>query len=145
MQISSILKLIGQAILVMILLIVMSFIEVAVYSYLINPGQPVAVYEAHANNTAPYVSGLFGFLLFFLFARRARRKADEGIFKSAFLLPITYVLLDSLIYVVSKIDWSTYWIIFVTANGLKFLGSYVGYIATGTEDERRNKEHESIK
>lgn len=42
-------KLIGLATLTMITLVVLSFIEVTVYSYLINPGQNESVYEAHAN------------------------------------------------------------------------------------------------
>jgi len=64
-----ILKLIGLAMLTMITLVIISFLEVAVYSYLINPGHEQSVYEAHANNSAPYISGIFGFIVFFLVAR----------------------------------------------------------------------------
>ena len=60
-----ILKLIGLTILTMIVLVILSFLEVAVYSYLINPGQEQSVYEAHANTSAPYISGIFGFIVFF--------------------------------------------------------------------------------
>ena len=69
-----ILKLIGLAILTMITLVVISFLEVAVYSYLINPGQQQNVYEAHANNSAPYISGIFGIIVFFFVARYWKEK-----------------------------------------------------------------------
>jgi hypothetical protein len=69
-----ILKLIGLAILTMITLVIISFLEVAVYSYLINPGQEQSVYEAHAEVSAPYISGIFGFTIFFLVARYWKKK-----------------------------------------------------------------------
>ncbi len=50
-----VLKLIGLALLTMITLVIISFLEVAVYSYLINPGQENSVYEAHAEFSAPFV------------------------------------------------------------------------------------------
>lgn len=53
-----VLKLIGLAILTMATLIIISFIEVALYSYFVNPGQEFSVYEAHAQISAPYVSGI---------------------------------------------------------------------------------------
>lgn len=44
-------KLIGLAILTMITLVIISFLEVAVYSYFIHPGQEQSVYEAHAKTS----------------------------------------------------------------------------------------------
>ena len=69
-----ILKLIGLAILTMITLVVISFLEVAVYSYLINPRQDQSIYEAHANLSAPYISGIFGFIVFFSLPAIGRKK-----------------------------------------------------------------------
>ena len=59
-----ILKLIGLAILTMIILVGISFLEVAIYSYVINPGQDASVYDAHAMDSAPYISAIFGFIIF---------------------------------------------------------------------------------
>src|SRR5690606_4982240 len=67
-------KLIGLAVLTMITLVMLSFIEVAVYSYLINSGQDESVYEAHANASAPYISAIFGFVIFFLMVRYWKKK-----------------------------------------------------------------------
>jgi hypothetical protein len=123
-------KLIGMAMLTMITLIVISFIEVAVYSYLINPGQEQSVYEAHANSSAPYISGIFGFIVFFLVARYWKKKEYTNVFKLAILFPLIYVLLDIIILTAAGVKWSDFILIFVVANTAKFLGSYSGYKLT---------------
>ena len=74
-------KLIGLVLLTMITLVLISFAEVAVYSYLINPGQQESVYEAHANDSAPYISGIFGFIIFFLVARYWKKKEYRDVFR----------------------------------------------------------------
>ena len=61
-----VLKLIGLAILAMITLVIISILEVTLYSYVVNPGQDVSVYEEHAKFSAPFISGIFGFIIFFL-------------------------------------------------------------------------------
>ena len=122
-----ILKLIGLAILTMITLVVISFLEVAVYSYLINPRQDQSIYEAHANLSAPYISGVFGFIVFFLIARHWKKKGYPNAFKLAMLFPLIYVLLDIIIITAAGVKWSDFVLIFVIANTAKFLGSYLGY------------------
>lgn len=120
-------KLIGLAILTMITLVIISFLEVAVYSYLINPGQLESVYEAHANSSAPYISGIFGFIIFFLVTRYWRKKEYPNVLKLAILFPIIYVLLDIAIITAAGVKWSDFILIFAIANTAKFLGSYLGY------------------
>ena len=125
-----ILKLIGLALLTMITLVIISFIEVAVYSYLINPGQEQSVYEAHANFSAPYISGIFGFIIFFLVTRHWTKKEYPNVFKLAILYPLIYVLLDIIIITAAGVNWSDFFLIFAMANVAKFLGSYLGYKLT---------------
>ncbi|MFN0188002.1 MAG: hypothetical protein ACKVQV_04815 [Bacteroidia bacterium] len=122
-----ILKLIGLAILTMIALIIVSFLEVAVYSYLINPGQEHSIYNEHANYSAPYISGIFGFIIFFLVARYWKKKEYSNVFKLAILFPLIYVLLDIAIITAAGVKWSEFILIFAFANSAKFLGSYLGY------------------
>src|SRR5687767_13556225 len=125
-----ILKLTGLAILTMITLVIISFLEVAVYSYLINPGQEESVYEAHANVSAPYISGIFGFIIFFLVARHWKKKGYQNVSKLIFLFPLIYVLLDIIIITAAGVKWSDFFLIFLIANAAKFLGSYLGYKLT---------------
>lgn len=42
---------------------------VAIYSYLVNPGQPMATYEAHAQASGPWVSILAGAPIFYAASR----------------------------------------------------------------------------
>ena len=126
-----ILKLIGLAILTMITLVVISFLEVAVYSYVINPGQDASVYDAHAMESAPYISAIFGFIIFFLVARYWKKKGYPNVFQLVILFPIIYVLLDIVVLSLAGLDdWSDFIVIFILANGAKFLGSYLGYKLT---------------
>lgn len=74
MQQYFVLKLIGLAILTMITLIIISVLEVTLYAYVINPGHDESFYEAHANISAPYISGFFGFIIFFLVTRYWKKK-----------------------------------------------------------------------
>lgn len=123
-------KLIGLVLLTMITLVLISFAEVAVYSYFINPGQQESVYEAHANDSAPYISGIFGFIIFFLVARYWKKKEYRDVFKLVILFPLLYLLLDVIIITAAGVKWSDYILIFALANTAKFLGSYMGYKLT---------------
>jgi hypothetical protein len=126
-----VLKLIGLAILTMITLVIISILEVTLYSYVINLGQEVSVYEAHAKFSAPFVSGIFGFIVFFLITRYWKKKEYQDLFKLVILFPLTYVLLDIVVLILAGTDqWSSFILIFILANGAKFLGSYLGYTLT---------------
>jgi len=128
----TVLKLIGLAILTMATLILLSFIEVAIYSYFINPGHEVGIYESHAQDSAPYISGIFGFIIFFLVARYWTKKDYPNVFKLILLFPVIYILLDILILVIAGFrDISSYILIFLLSNGAKFLGSFLGYKLSG--------------
>ncbi|MCW5909775.1 MAG: hypothetical protein KIT62_01815 [Cyclobacteriaceae bacterium] len=114
----------------MITLVIISFLEVAVYSYFINPGHEVSVYEAHANSSAPYISGIFGFIIFFLIARHWKKKDYHNVFRLVILFPVIYVLLDIIIITVAGVRWLDFILIFTLANAAKFLGSFLGYKLT---------------
>lgn len=126
-----VLKLIGLAILAMITLVIISILEVTLYSYVVNPGQAVSVYEAHAKFSAPFISGIFGFIVFFLITRYWKKKEYGNLFKLVILFPLTYVLLDIMVLLLAgTVQWSSFILIFILANGAKFLGSYLGYKLT---------------
>ena len=114
----------------MVILVLISFLEVAIYSYLINPGKDLILYEKHAEITAPYISGIFGFVLFFLLNAYWTKKNYTNAAKLSLILPLTYLCLDlTLLLSVGNIDWSEFILIFILANGAKFLGSILGHRA----------------
>ena len=124
------LKLIGLAILTMITLVIISILEVTVYSYLINPGQGIDIYNMHAEFSAPFISGIFGFIIFFLIARYWKKKGYQNLLKLIIIFPLIYILLNFIIMSTADIQWSDYIFIFIMADGAKFLGSYLGFKLT---------------
>lgn len=120
-------KLLGLVLLTMVVLVAISFLEVAIYSYLINPGQDIKVYDAHAELTAPYISGIFGFIVFFMVARFWTKKHYENVSKLVLLFPLVYILFDVLIITLAGVKWSDFFLIFALANSAKALGCYLGY------------------
>jgi hypothetical protein len=122
------LKMVGLVLLAMIILVSISVIEVAVYSYFINPGQPQKVYEDHAEFSAPFISGIFGFVIFFGIARYWTRKGYPHAFNLAMRFAFLYLFIDVVIILLAGIvRWSDFILIFLLANGAKFTGSYLGY------------------
>lgn len=123
-------KLIGLAIMTMIILVIISILEVAVYSHIINPGQELSVYKSHANMSAPYVSGIFGFIIFFFISRYWTQKKYDNINSLVFYFPLTYVLIDIIVLVLSGVKWEDFLVTFLIANSAKFFGSFLGYKIT---------------
>lgn len=84
------------ALLAEVALIASSFAWVAIYSYLINPGQPFAVYQAHAQASGPWVSILAGLPLFYAIGRWIARNRP-----TALVLWGVVVLVDAAILVLA--------------------------------------------
>lgn len=121
------LQLIGLSILTMMVLVLISFIEVAVYSYLINTGETESFYEAHANLTAPYISGIFGFIIFFGVIRYHKKRNNINLLKWAILFPTVYILLDVTLISLAGVSWGEYFYVFLLANLAKASGSLLAY------------------
>ncbi len=62
-----------------VLLIAAAFGWVAIYSYLINPNQPLAIYEQHAVDSGPWVSILAGIPIFYTAARWIARSRPTAL------------------------------------------------------------------
>ncbi len=124
------LKLIGLVVLTMSILVIISIAEVAFYSYIINPGLEESAYELHANASAPYISGIFGFIIFFLVIRYWKKKNYHNTSQLAILFPFTYLVIDTIIITAAGVRWADFILIFIVANSAKVLGSFFGYILT---------------
>jgi hypothetical protein len=95
------LKLIGVAILLHIILILLSIIEVAIYSFIILPGKDQAFYNAHATLTGPWISAIFGSLLMFFLVKRFLKRFTKQQLTYAIGLPAIYLAIDLMLLFVS--------------------------------------------
>jgi hypothetical protein len=66
---------------------------VAIYSYLINPGQPLATYEAYAQASGPWVSILAGAPIFYAASRFIARSRPTALALFAIFFVIDGALL----------------------------------------------------
>jgi FtsH-binding integral membrane protein len=73
-----------------------AFVWVAIYSYLINPGQPLATYEAHAQASGPWVSVLAGAPIFYAASRWIARSPPTALALFAVFFAIDGALLVSM-------------------------------------------------
>ena len=99
------------------------------YSYLINPGQNMAQYEAHAQFSAPYSSIIVGIPLMFLFCRWLGRKfAAEFSITAALLVWLVYFLIDLTVILFAG-ALGEMALIFVISFATKFAAAYFGGLA----------------
>jgi ABC-type uncharacterized transport system permease subunit len=121
------LKLIGVAFLLHIVLIILSVMEVTVFSYLISPGESEKYYEAHAEDSGPWISAIFGSLIIFMLIKRFIRKNNDRYLTYAVFLPVVYIAIDVLLLQLFNISWEEHLAVFAVANGAKILASLFSY------------------
>jgi len=78
-----------------------AFVWVAIYSYLINPGQSLATYEAHAQTSGPWVSILAGAPIFYAASRWIARSRHNSL-----ALFVIFATLDGALLVAMTESWS---------------------------------------
>ena len=120
------LKLIGVAFLLHIVLILLSILEVAIYSYLI-PGKNEAFYKSHAEISGPWISGIFGSLFIFLLVRRFIKQNNGRFLTYTIALPFIYIIMDILMLLPFQINWNEHLPVFLAANGAKIISSLMAY------------------
>ncbi|HVG41900.1 MAG TPA: hypothetical protein VM888_09835 [Chitinophagaceae bacterium] len=121
------LKLIGGAFLLHIVLIIISVLEVTIYSYLITPDKGEAFYQAHAQISGPWISGIFGSLFIFLIVRRFIKRNSGHYLTYTIVFPFTYSIMDILILLAFHINWNEHLPVFLMANGAKIASSFFSY------------------
>lgn len=121
------LKLIGIAFLLHIVLILLSILEVVIYSYLIVPGKDEAFYKDHAEISGPWISVIFGSLFVFLIVRRFIKKNNGHCLTYTIAFPFIYIIMDILLLLPFQINWKEHLPVFVIANGAKIISSIIAY------------------
>ena len=99
---------------------------VAIYSYLINPGQPIATYQAHAQASGPWVSILAGAPIFYAASRWIARSQP-----TALALFAIFFVIDGALLVGMTERWTGAAVVMI---GLSFL-TKLGACALGGRPE----------
>jgi len=122
-------RVVGAILLAQVMLIAGAVAWVAIYSYLIAPGQPIAAYQAHAQVSGPWVSLVLGIPVFFGLARWLARHRPAAARASAIALGGGYLVVDLAILLAaaqSEIPWGM-----VAANYVvKLTAAWVGATST---------------
>jgi hypothetical protein len=119
-------KAFGVALLLMVLNVAVSFVVMAVYGYLIDPGHDASYYESAAQRIAPWSSVFAGALLFFAAAWLfGMRKPARPAFTFALIFTAIYTLIDlSIIAAVGALASMGY--IVAISIAAKFAAAFLG-------------------
>src|SRR5262245_9053424 len=95
---------------------------VAIYSYLINPGQPMATYRAHAQGSRPWVSILEGAPIFYAASRWIARSGPTASALFGIFLTIDVALLVGMTESWTGIPFVLFGLSYLTKLGACALG-----------------------
>ena len=120
---------IPTAIAVMVGNVAIFILYMVAYSYVINPGQDEAHYQAHAVLSAPYSSIVVGMPLMFFACRWIGKKFEARLSLTAALLVwLVYFLID-LTVVIFAGELSGVALLFTISFATKFVAAYFGGLA----------------
>lgn len=121
------LKTSAVALLLHVVLILLSIIEVAIYSFLIIPGKERAFYEVHATVSGPWISAIFGSLFMFLLVKRFLKKFTRQQLTYAAGLLALYLVIDVLLLIFSGYQFRDFIYPFVSATIPKIVAVSLAY------------------
>lgn len=116
-----------------LILILLSILEVAIYSLVINPGKEESFYTEHAETTAPYVSIIFGVIIFYFVAKSIAKNNLQIWKKIGIWLALVYILTDFGILYFSSTNWSEMYLVLILSALTKLLSSYLGAMSAKKE------------
>lgn len=117
------------AIAVMVINVAIHILYMVAYSYVINPGQAEAHYQAHAQSSAPYSSIFVGVPLMYLACRWIGKKfVPRFSVTAALLVWLIYFLIDITVLVFAG-ELSRLAVLFAISFITKFAAAYLGGLA----------------
>lgn len=125
-----VLKILVWSFLVHVILIALTFLEVFIYSALINSGQDIQFYEQHAEVSGPYIGILVGFPLVYLMVKSLLKKNPASQKLIGFGLPLGYIFLDVIMVVLSGVVFLPYLWTFAVSYLTKLLAGYLAMKTT---------------
>jgi hypothetical protein len=112
-----------------IMLIALSILCVAVYSYTIHTGESQEFYNAFARASGPWVSLVAGGPVFFLIARWIRRRAPAAAFATAMAMVGLYLTIEVVVLLLWQGDTSGAIPFLIAGLLLKAAGAWLGATA----------------
>ncbi|TRW27092.1 hypothetical protein FMM05_00125 [Flavobacterium zepuense] len=125
-QLLFVLRILGTAILIMIIDVLLSVLEVFIYARFV-PDKPASFYDAHALQSAPWVSGIAGGFLMFVFTRHYMNKKPSRHLLYSLTLPTVYTLIDICIIVAIQADLKSNYPTYIIATLAKYAGALIAY------------------
>ena len=120
---------IPTAIAVMVLNVAIHILYMVAYSYVINPGQDEAHYQAHAKLSAPYSSIVVGMPLMFFACRWIGKKFEARLSLTAALLVwLVYFLIDITVIIFAG-ELFRVALLFTISFATKLAAAYLGGLA----------------
>jgi hypothetical protein len=116
---------IGTAIGLEVAMVISAFAWVAIYSYVIHPGEELAYYENYAQFASPFVSVVLGIPFWFFACRWVGRKAGTRAVAMCVCAWITLFIIDvSLIFLAKPEHFN--WSMVALSHSTKLLAAYLG-------------------
>jgi hypothetical protein len=135
---------IGAAALAEVSVIAASILWVAIYSYIINPGQPVATYNTYAQASAPWVSIVAGIPVFYLISRYIARSLPTAIALFAIILVVDAAILVGSTPL-SQLPFGPMALSYLTKSVASYFGGHLAarHIRNASETRMRETQHGS--
>ena len=113
------------AVVLEVAIVLSAFAWVAIYSYLIHPGEQAAYYQDYAQSASPIVSILMGIPCWFLGCRWLGRKAGTRAVATCLWVWFILFIIDVLLSVLGE-PTAHYWAMMAISNSTKLLAAYLG-------------------
>jgi len=116
---------IGTAIGLEVAMVISAFAWVAIYSYVIHPGEESAYYENYAKSASPFVSVVLGIPFWFFACRWVGRKAGtRAVAMCVCAWFVLFIIEVPLIFIAKPTDYD--WSMVALSHSTKLLAAYLG-------------------
>ena len=116
----------GGTLLALVVLVAAAFAWVAIYSYLVHPGESPAFYQRYAVRASPWVSLVMGFPVFYLVCRWIGSRSPSRAWPTAMGIFAIYLLIDLPLTLFGGDNPSVTPLYLIVNLLLKFLGAHFG-------------------
>ena len=126
MNVRHLARIVGTAVLILIVNVALTVAYMIFYSYVVNPGHDEQFYQEHVQTAAPYCSIVFGIPLFYFVCRRLAGKWEKAFaVKASIFVWLVYALIDATIIIASGMTL-TIAVLMTVSLATKLIAAYFG-------------------